>query len=202
MAHRSWLRYVAVVVVCVVALAAATVAGIGPFGQLFETWQLPLKDESIIRTQSAQKGLDPSLVAAIIYQESRFKDQTSRAGAKGLMQVLPQTAAFVAKQSGARTFETADLGRPDVNIAYGTWYLQYLLRHYDGNTQLAIAAYNAGEQNVDKWIRDAGGASSFSTDKVPFSETRDYVRRVIELRGEYRDRYGRQLAIAGSDTRS
>ena len=85
-----------------------------------------------------------------------------------------------------------DLGTPQVNISYGTYYLRYLLRRYDGNVTLAVAAYNAGETNVNNWVRRAGGADSFDTDRdIPFEETRDYVHDVKQRRQEYRDHYGR-----------
>ena len=97
---------------------------------------LPLKHEDIIRQQAADKKLDPALIAAVIYQESKFRDRTSSAGAKGLMQILPSTAEFIANKSGGTQFELRDLGTPQVNIAYGSWYLRYLIDHYNGNETL------------------------------------------------------------------
>src|SRR3712207_2781259 len=85
------------------------------------------------------------------YVESRFRDQTSHAGAKGLMQIMPTTADYIARRSGGTAFEQGDLATPQINISYGSWYLRYLLRHYDGNVVLALAAYNAGEGTVDEW---------------------------------------------------
>ena len=116
---------------------------------------LPLRHEDIIRQQAADKNVDPSLIAAVIYTESRFRDQTSHAGAKGLMQLMPETADYIARKSGGTRFERADLATPQINIAYGTWYLRYLLDKYDGNTILTLAAYNAGEGKVDEWWRAA-----------------------------------------------
>jgi soluble lytic murein transglycosylase len=191
---RLRLRIIAVLAALLLGAAAtATVAGVGPIADMIAKLQLPLKDDAIIRQQSQNKQLDPGLVAAIIYQESRFRDQTSRAGALGLMQILPQTATFVAQNSGAKNFTISDLAKPDVNIAYGTWYLQYLLRHYQGNTELAVAAYNAGEQNVDAWIRQAGGRSHFRVVNAPFAETREYVQKVLDNREQYRRYYAREL---------
>ena len=112
---------------------------------------LPLRHEDIIRQQAADKRVDPSLIAAVIYTESRFRDQTSHAGAKGLMQLMPETADYIARKSGGTRFERADLATPQINIAYGTWYLRYLLDKYQGNTILTLAAYNAGEGKVDEW---------------------------------------------------
>src|SRR5688500_17195548 len=98
---------------------------------------LPLHHEDIIRQQAAQKGLDASLIAGVIYVESRFRDQTSHAGAKGLMQIMPSTADYIARKSGGTAFEQGDLASPQINIAYGSWYLRYLLQHYHGNELLA-----------------------------------------------------------------
>src|SRR3954464_5221877 len=91
---------------------------------------LPLRHEDVIRQQSAAKGLDPALVAAVIYAESHFVDQTSHAGARGLMQITPETAHAIAQRTGGTAFTEADLATPQVNIAYGTWYLRHLLDHY------------------------------------------------------------------------
>src|SRR5437870_3487840 len=104
---------------------------------------LPLRHEDIIRQQAQAKRLDPALVAAVIFAESKFRDRTSSTGAKGLMQVQPSTARFIARRSGARTFQVADLGTPQINIQYGTYYLRYLLDRYGDNRVLAVAAYNA-----------------------------------------------------------
>ena len=113
--------------------------------------QLPLRHDDIIRQQAADKGVDASLIAAVIYTESRFRDQTSGAGAKGLMQIMPETADYIARKSGGTEFTRTDLATPQINIAYGTWYLRYLLDKYEGNTILTLAAYNGGEGKVDEW---------------------------------------------------
>ncbi|HEY2602911.1 MAG TPA: lytic transglycosylase domain-containing protein [Thermoleophilaceae bacterium] len=157
---------------------------------------LPLKHEDIIRQQAAEKNLDPALIAAVIYQESKFRDRTSSAGAKGLMQLLPGTAEFIAHKSGGTRFELQDLGTPQINIAYGSWYLRYLIGRYDGNEMLAVAAYNAGEDNVDKWVTAAGGADSFDpTSDIPFPETRAYVQGVLSKRKAYRKNYAKELGL-------
>jgi soluble lytic murein transglycosylase len=153
---------------------------------------LPLSYSDVIRQQAAEKQLDPALVAAVIYAETKFDPRTSSAGAVGLMQILPQTAKFLARRSGATTFTTADLARPQVNIAYGSYYLRYLLNEYHGSRVLALAAYNGGEANVDRWIAEAHGAP-LSIEEIPFPETRAYVRRVLSARTDYRHRYAGQL---------
>lgn len=156
---------------------------------------LPLRHEDIIRQQSRDKGLDPALIAAVIYAESRFRDgQTSPAGAEGLMQLTPETAKYIARKSGGIRFEVADLATPQVNIAYGTYYLRYLMQRYDGNQTLALAAYNGGEGNVDRWVAEAGQRNeALSVDTIPFAETRAYVRRVQQAKREYRGTYAHEL---------
>src|SRR5919107_5784482 len=136
---------------------------------------LPLRHEDIIRQQARDKGLDPALIAAVIYAESRFRDgQTSHAGAEGLMQITPATARMIARKSGGTAFVVDDLGTPQVNIAYGAWYLRYLMGRYAGNESFALAAYNGGEGNVDRWIVAAERRNEALTiDAIPFSETRE-----------------------------
>ena len=97
------------------------------------------------------------------------------------MQILPQTAEFLAHRSGATTFTTADLATPAVNIAYGSYYLRYLLDQYGGDTMLALAAYNGGEANVDRWVADARAQGhALTIAEIPFPETRAYVRKVLQ----------------------
>ena len=120
------------------ALAGAAVLAVSALdiGEAIKEVTLPLRHDDIIRQQAAQKGLDPSLIAGVIYVESRFRDQTSHAGAKGLMQILPSTADYIARKSGGTAFEQGDLASPQINIAYGSWYLRYLLQHYHGQCRL------------------------------------------------------------------
>ncbi|MEA2424346.1 MAG: soluble lytic murein transglycosylase [Thermoleophilaceae bacterium] len=177
-------------------LAVVLVVGMHPLKHAVQEITLPLKHEDIIRQQSHRKNLDPALVAAIIYQESKFADRTSAAGARGLMQITPDTANFIAKNSGGVRFTLQDLATPQINIAYGTWYLRWLLDRYQGRKPLAIAAYNAGFGHVDKWVKAAGGPDSFDpkTD-IPFPETRNYVLNVLERRKDYARRYSRELGL-------
>jgi soluble lytic murein transglycosylase len=157
--------------------------------------QLPLRHDDIIRQQSSDKNLDPALIAGVIYVESRFRDQTSHAGAKGLMQIMPATADYIARKSGGTEFVQGDLADPQINIAYGSWYLRYLLEHYHGNTILALAAYNAGEGKVDEWWRTAAdrGERFRVADHIPFPETREYVGDVLDARRAYRREYAKEL---------
>jgi soluble lytic murein transglycosylase len=189
-------RRLAMVAVAVVlgAACAAIVTGLMP--EAVKEITLPLRHDDIIRQQAADKGLDPALIAAVIYEESRFRDQTSHAGARGLMQITPDTADFIARHSGGYRFKQSDLATPQINISYGSYYLRYLIDHYDGSEPLAVAAYNAGLGNVDRWVAKAGGASAFkSAEHIPFPETRAYVDNVMERRGEYRDNYADDLGL-------
>jgi soluble lytic murein transglycosylase len=177
-------------------LGVAFLIARGPVEQGIREFTLPLRHEDIIRQQSALKGLDPALVAAVIYQESKFEDRTSSAGALGLMQLLPGTAHFIAHKSGGTQFTTKDLSTPQVNISYGTWYMRYLSRRYGGNKTLAVAAYNAGENNVDRWVQRAGGEHGFQPKRdIPFPETRGYVQSVLEHEKLYRQHYARELGL-------
>jgi soluble lytic murein transglycosylase len=186
--------------VALVGVAAAVLFAIAIVGPVFhhavKEVVLPLRHEDIIRQQAREKDLDPALVAGIIYTESRFRDQTSVAGAKGLMQLTPATAKFVEHLSGGSTFTVADLSTPQVNISYGTFYLRYLLNRYGGNQALALAAYNGGEGNVDRWVdaaRQRGQA--LSIDAIPFGETRAYVRSVQSAASQYRKSYRAELGL-------
>jgi soluble lytic murein transglycosylase len=196
--RRALLRRVAwllgVVIVAAVAVAAIVAPGVD---KAVNEIALPLRHEDIIRQQAADKGLDPALIAGVIYTESRFRDQTSHAGAKGLMQLLPSTADDIARKSGGTAFVQGDLADPQVNISYGSFYLRYLLRRYGGNTVLAIAAYNAGEGRVDQWVFAARhkGETFDHARHIPFPETRHYVEQVLEMRGRYRERYKRELGL-------
>jgi soluble lytic murein transglycosylase len=183
------------VAVALGALCAAVITGLAPEA-VRELGTLPLRHDDIIRQQAADKDLDPALIAAVIYEESRFRDQTSHAGARGLMQITPETADAIAKHSGGTRFTQEDLADPQINISYGSYYLRLLLDHYDQNETLAIAAYNAGMGNVDRWVSEAGGAGGFkSAEHIPFPETRAYVENVMERRQDYRENYADDLGL-------
>ena len=196
--RRALLRRLTWLLVGVVVLAAVVAAVVAPgVDKAVKEIALPLRHEDIIRQQAADKHLDPALIAGVIYTESRFRDQTSHAGAKGLMQLLPSTADDIARKSGGTAFVQGDLADPQVNISYGSFYLRDLLKRYGGNVVLAVAAYNAGEGKVDEWIFAARhrGEDFDHTRHIPFPETRHYVRQVLEMRGKYREEYRRELGL-------
>jgi soluble lytic murein transglycosylase len=106
------------------------------------------------------------------------------------MQITPPTAEIIEELSGGTSFTLEDLSNPDVNIAYGTFYIRHLLDKFDGNEIAALAAYNGGETNVAEW-----GGSDLEPGDIQFQETRDYVDRVQEKREEYREHYGSELGL-------
>jgi peptidoglycan lytic transglycosylase len=185
----------------IVATAAATalaVVALAPLlRQAVKEITLPLRHDDIIRQQARDKRLNPALIAAVIYAESRFRDgQTSSAGALGLMQLTPQTAHDIARKSGGIEFRVDDLATPQVNIAYGSFYLRYLLDRYGGNEAFALAAYNAGEGNVDRWIDAARRRGvGLTVEAIPFAETREYVKKVERYKHEYRRNYATELGL-------
>jgi len=123
----------------------------------------------------------------VIEQESKFDASArSSAGAVGLMQLQPATAKGIAKYTGGSKFVVSDLDDPEINIRYGAWYLHHLLQKYD-DEKLALAAYNAGQQNVDRWRAAHEG--------IQYSETRAYVNRVERLKDIYRRAYASELGL-------
>jgi len=145
----------------------------------------PLRYEQIVRGHARNYDLDPALLAAVIYQESKFKaNARSSSGAIGLMQLLPDTAEGIAVHTGGTQFRVDDLYNPEINVRYGAWYLRHLIEKY-GDERTALAAYNAGQDNVDRWRRSGEG--------IQFSETRAYVERVEQLKKIYRDAYSSEL---------
>lgn len=184
--RRRWLALGSGAVV--IGLVAGILVASGAFDKAIKELTLPLRHEDVIRQQSREKGVDAALIAAVIYSESKFVDQTSSAGARGLMQITPEAAEFIAKQSEATSFEMKDLSDPEINIRYGTFLLEELLERYEGDEAAALAAYNAGPGNADKW-----GGSGLTVADIPFPETRAYVEEVLEKRGAYRDKYAKEL---------
>jgi soluble lytic murein transglycosylase len=176
-------------VVAAAGICIALLLGVpGELDRALQELTLPLRHEDVIRQQAGEKGVDASLIAAVIYAESRFRDQTSHAGARGLMQVTPTTANEIERRSGGTSFKLEDLSDPEINIRYGTFLLRELLERYDGNDVAALAAYNAGPSHADEW-----GGSGMSLDDIGFEETRGYVEDVLDKQGAYRDEYGEEL---------
>jgi soluble lytic murein transglycosylase len=177
-------------------VAVAGVAAAGTFVYLQHTqpawWAriwYPLRYSTIVRGHARNYDLNPALLAAVIEQESKFRaDAKSSAGAIGLMQLQPATAKGIAIRTGGSKFVLDDLYDPEINVRYGAWYLHHLMLRYD-DERLALAAYNAGQQNVDRW-RARG-------EDVQFPETRAYIDHVERLKDIYRRAYARELGLKG-----
>jgi len=168
-----------------VAVGAVVFAQTRP--EVIDRLRYPLRYDAIVTGHARNHDLDPALLAAVIYTESKFDpDARSEAGAVGLMQLLPDTARGIAIRTGGDRFVVADLVDPEINVRYGSWYLRNLLDRYDDELRTALAAYHAGPGNVDRW-RARGG-------EIEFPETRAYVDKVMGLVGVYARAYPERLA--------
>lgn len=156
----------------------------------------PFPYRSTVESYSSRWKVDKFLTVAVMKAESNFSEEAhSRSGAVGLMQIMPETAAWIAYQLGEPPEQVADdiknLRDPETNIRYGTWYLAELKAEFKGNDVLALAAYNAGRGNVHEWMEKNHWSENFSdADKIPYAETRDYVKRVLHCREKYSELYG------------
>jgi soluble lytic murein transglycosylase len=185
LSRGRWLALVALI-----AAGALIVGSLVDVGEIVEEVTVPLRHEDIIRQQAERFDLDPALVAAIINKESGFSDEVSDAGARGLMQITPETADTIETLSGGETFVYDDLSDPDLNIRYGTFYLRHLLNRFEGNEMAALAAYNGGPENAAAW-----GGAELELDDIEFPETRAYVEDVLDEREQYRDARAEELGL-------
>jgi soluble lytic murein transglycosylase len=168
------------------AIVAGTVAVVDETSPpWYERLRYPLRYSAYVRVHARRHDIDPALLAAVIYQESKFRVRAkSSSGAIGLMQLTPETARGIAIRTHGSAFHTSDLYNPEINIRYGAWYLDNLFQKYRSE-RLVLAAYNAGQGNVDRW-RANGQA-------IQFSETKEYVARVEDLQRIYRDAWRAEL---------
>jgi peptidoglycan lytic transglycosylase len=182
---RRWLAILAAAI-AVLGIAFAVIHTTKP--AWYERFLYPYRYQAIVRGHAEHYRLDGALLAAVIYQESKFRASArSKAGAIGLMQLLPSTAEGIALRTGGTGFRVADLYNPELNVRYGAWYLRHLLDRYR-DERTALAAYNAGQSNVDRWRSESKG--------IVFAETRKYVERVETLKKIYRRDYGASLGGA------
>lgn len=153
----------------------------------------PFPYQHLIYQYSLENNLDPMLVAGVIRTESKFiATARSPKGATGLMQLMPETAEWVAEKMERSDFKLEDLKDPETNIALGTWYLASLYKEFNDNDVLALAAYNGGRGNVRQWMRQYGWSMTFrDNSQIPFKETREYVGKVIYNKNRYQELYGR-----------
>ncbi len=175
------MRRVVPIAILVVALSVGFVYLRNGEPKWLDRIRYPLRYEQIVRGHAKNYDLDPALVAAVIYQESKFHaDAKSSSGAIGLMQLRPETAEGIAIRTGGARFRVSDLYNPEINVRYGSWYLRHLLDKY-GDEKDALAAYNAGQRNVDEWRAEGKD--------IQFPETRAYVDRVEHLKHVYARAY-------------
>jgi soluble lytic murein transglycosylase len=181
------MRFLTLAALSVLVLAGAAAWVVEEEPDFYLRARYPLEYQGIIRAHAASRDLDPALLAAVVYVESRFDpDAESSAGAVGLMQLLPETAEGIALRTGGHRFVVDDLRDPEINIRYGSWYLHHLRARY-GDLRTVLAAYHAGQGNVDRWRAEGSG--------IAFPETREYVDRVREAQRAYRDAYPGELGL-------
>ena len=176
------MRFLVAISVALLVLAGAAAWVVESEPDWYLRARYPLEYEHIVTAHARNYDLEPELLAAVIYAESRFQPEAvSSAGAVGLMQLLPETARGIALRTGGDRFVVSDLRDPEINVRYGSWYLDHLRDRYDGDIRLALAAYHAGQGNVDEWLRGGGG--------IAFPETREYVDEVLRVRRVYARAY-------------
>ncbi len=158
----------------------------------------PVKYMNHIKKYAAEYSVDPYLIMSIIKSESNFKpDAVSHKQASGLMQIIKPTALWIADQLHLTDFEYEQITDPVLNIKMGCYYMSYLLNLYDGNEKNAIAAYNAGEGNVSRWLADEAYSKDGTTLlQIPYPETRHYITKVMNNRKIYRLLYKIRPAVS------
>ena len=153
-----------------------------------EVWRMlfPLRHWRTVSDQADRNQTDPALILGVIRQESGFKEKAqSKANARGLMQILPSTGRRLARQAGIKRYNAGKLFDAEISITLGTRYLASLLTRY-GDHELALAAYNAGGSRVDRWLKEFGkGDLAEFVERIPFGETRNYVKQVLSNRARY-----------------
>ncbi|WP_230867120.1 lytic transglycosylase domain-containing protein [Iocasia frigidifontis] len=159
--------------------------------QLDWFWKIiyPLNYEEIIIENSLRYNLDPDLVSALVYVESRYDpDARSHKGARGLMQIMPDTGSWIAQQLNRdEGYSDDQLYIPEVNIEFGSWYLNSLNKEFNNELILVLAAYNAGRGNVKRWLE--GEWTNLDLDKLPYKETREYVKQILIVYNHYKRLY-------------
>lgn len=186
-ARRRTLELAALFLVGVGLLISALNAGRGV--------AFPYEYDNLISQYARENDLDKSLVAAVIYQESRYRPgAVSSQGATGLMQIMPDTARWIAERLDL-DYKAADLKDPEYNIRMGTYYLAYLWTRYEGDETLVLAAYNAGPGNVDTWLKNKKYSEDGKLTYIPFRETRNYVAKVLQMKSVYRSLYAREFRV-------
>jgi soluble lytic murein transglycosylase len=176
-------------------IIAGIILGLGYyiiFSSPVQKFFYPILYPEYVFSYAERYQIDPYLVAAVIRAESRFSiTAESGSGARGLMQIMPDTAKWAADKMGLE-FDREMLFEPEYNIRIGCWYLRQLLDSFQGNLIVVLASYNAGQGNVRKWMKEGLWDGRFaSLNQIPFSETRLYVHKVIKYYQRYQDLYER-----------
>lgn len=154
----------------------------------------PVKFSEQVNRYCEEYELDKKLIYSVIKAESGFDESNrSHTGARGLMQIMPETGEWAAKTMGLNEYSSENLYEADTNIHIGCWYIRYLIDMYNGNTITALAAYNAGHGNVSKWLKDSQYSSDGITlDSIPYAETRGYIEKTMKYMEKY-DKYYEEL---------
>ena len=154
----------------------------------------PAPHRDVMQAYARERDLDEAWVYGLIRQESRFVQQArSNVGASGLMQLMPTTAQWIAKRLGLKHFQQNLIGQIDTNISFGTYYLKYVLDTNDGQPVLATASYNAGPSRAKRWKDEHALEGAIYAESIPFTETRNYVQKVMSNASYYANRFGQRL---------
>jgi soluble lytic murein transglycosylase len=151
----------------------------------------PIYYQQEIKQGAENHNIDPFLIAAMIRVETNYQYHLeSKKGAIGIMQLMPETASWIVDAANFKPHSPDDLLKVDVNINLGAWYISWLTKQYNGNLLYAIAAYNAGQGNVNKWKQnEIWDGTEAGINQIPFGETRHYVQRVIYYYAKYQKLY-------------
>ncbi len=177
----------AIIIVGLLGVLFVVLCQMPQFGRIY----YPYRYRQIVEDNAAAYGVDPLLVAAVIRVESKFHpDAISHKGAKGLMQIMPATAEWIAPQAGVMDFQEELLMDPEINIRLGTWYLASLAKEFNGRTVVVIAAYNGGRGQVGRWLEEGVWNGSYDeVANIPFPETRNFVLKVKNAYCQYQKLY-------------
>jgi len=157
---------------------------------LVQRLRYPMPYKAIVQQNAVLYGVDPFLITAVIREESKFMPKSlSTAGARGLMQLMPETAQWVAEKIGLRDFNSNSLYQPEINIMLGSWYLANLSKQFGNNQVLVLAAYNGGRGRVKEWLDRGEVSPQGRVEEIPIAETGEYVRKVLKSYAKYKQLY-------------
>lgn len=186
----SRLPRLVIVLVCVLILSLVSLFYVGRYRETLRYRQYPLSYKELIVQTAADYSLEAWHVAAVIRCESSFNPEaTSSVGARGLMQIMPETGRWLAgKFDEEDAFEEDWLYQPEISLKYGGWFLSWLMQRYDGDLVLATCAYHAGQGRVDGWLDDpaiSADGKTIDVANIPYDSTRTYVQRILTACEQY-----------------